>query len=75
MTGMFGLSISNKGIIMTSGKVKIRSRSILEKYPPGTTKDQIDSGEVLPLEVIESSDVFDVEKGIADLWGLGRFKK
>ena len=41
----------------SNAKASVKAIIKIEKYPDGVTQEQIDNGEVEPIEVIESEDV------------------
>lgn len=51
-------------------KVKIRCTSKLEKYPPGTSQEDIREGKVKPLEVIEDEKITYINREDAKMLGL-----
>ncbi|MCF8012393.1 MAG: hypothetical protein K9L56_14060 [Clostridiales bacterium] len=63
---------------MAESKVPVSMKATLklEKYPEGTTKEQIKNGEVEPIEVQLSEDEFDVtRKKAEEIFGKDKVSK
>ena len=51
-------------------RVTLTTKSVLEKYPSGVSKEDIESGKVKPLEVIEVKDEIEVDEDQAIAMGF-----
>lgn len=51
-------------------KIEVKTRSVIEKYPDGTTEEDIRLGKVEPIETIVNEDVVLMDKDEAEQLGL-----
>ena len=51
-------------------QIQVKTRSVIEKYPDGTTEEDIKLGKVEPIEVVVSEDVVSMDREEARKIGL-----
>jgi hypothetical protein len=51
-------------------QINVTAKIKVQKYPEGTTQEQIDSGEVEPIETVDLDDNFEMERRVAEDLGL-----